>query len=173
MVWLFWLLASVVLVFGFVVFRGAPYVPSHKKEVRRAFTDLYKLSSKDILIDVGSGDGVILRLASSKGAQARGYELNPVLVLISRFLSRRDEKVKTYLRDFWLTKLPENTTVVYAFTVTRDIEKMAHKIQTEANRLGRTLYFISYGSWIEGRTQIKEVGAHHLYKFDPLQEEKP
>jgi hypothetical protein len=173
MVELFWIIFVIVMVFGFVVFRGAPYVPSHRSQVTRAFSkELYPVGDKDVVIDVGSGDGIILRLASKQGARAIGYELNPVLVMISQFLSRHDKRVKTYLSDFWLTSLPDETTLVYGFMVTRDIEKMAKKLQDEANRLKRPLYFICYGTSITSHSKLKELGAHHLYKFEPLHTKK-
>lgn len=165
---LFWLVAIVIIVFNFVVFRGAPYVPSHKKQVKGAFKELYALGSKDVLVDVGSGDGIILREAVRHGATAIGYELNPVLVFISRFLSRNNKKVTVYLADFWFVHLPAETTVVYAFAVTRDINKMATKLQNEATRLNKPLYFISYGNAIPGRPPVKVVRAHTLYRFEPL-----
>ena len=170
--WWAWVIAGIVLLFGFVVFRGAPYVPSHKKEVRRALKDLYALDKSDVLVDVGSGDGIILREAARQGARAVGYELNPALVLISKFLSRGDKRISTRLVDFWLTPLPNDTTVVYAFTVTRDIKKMAAKLQTESTRLKRPLYLISYGSNIPTLEPVKAVKAHYLYRFEPLQPEK-
>lgn len=166
---LFWIFAAIVLLFGFVVFRGAPYVPSHKREVAKAFDELYKVTGSDVVVDAGSGDGIILRLAAARGARVIGYELNPALVAISRFLSRRDKKTKVHLSDFWLTPLPKETTLVYGFMVQRDIEKMAKKMQAEADRLDRPLYFMSYGSAIESRPKLKELGAHHLYLFNPLQ----
>ena len=168
MAWIFWLFAAVVLLFGFVVFRGAPYVPSHRRQVQRAFDELYKITDKDVVVDVGSGDGLILRLAASRGARAVGYELNPALVAITRFLSRGDKKVSAHLADFWLTRLPEDTTLVYGFMVQRDIEKMAKKMQQEADRLGRPLYFMCYGSSIQSHPKLGELGAHHLYCFEPL-----
>lgn len=170
--WVFWLVATLVLLFGFVVFRGAPYVPSHRRDVKQAFDELYELSGKDVLVDVGSGDGIILRQAATRGAKAIGYELNPALVAISRFFSRRDPKTSVLLRDFWLTPLPDETTVVYGFIVTRDTKKMSQKMQAEANRLGRPLYFISYGNELKDRQKTKERGAHHLYRFDPLHRAK-
>lgn len=168
MEWL-WLLAGVVLLFGFVVFRGAPYVPTHKKEIKGAFEELYPLGKNDVLVDVGSGDGVVLRVASTYGAQAVGYELNPALVFIAQFLSRGDSNVSVRLADFWLTQLPDNTTVVYAFAVSRDIPKMTAKLQNEATRIGRPLHLITYGSNIADRTPVKVVRAHFLYTFEPLQ----
>lgn len=164
---LVWGVVIIVLVFGFVVFRGAPYVPSHRKDVKRAFTELYPLSNKDVLVDVGSGDGVILRLAAECGAQAVGYELNPILVMISRFLSRGNNKIRTQFADLWLTKLPDDTTVVYAFTVSRDGKKLMRKLQREVNRLRRPVHLIMYGSAAPTLEPVREVSAFHLYTLTP------
>ncbi|TAL14860.1 methyltransferase domain-containing protein [Patescibacteria group bacterium] len=165
-IWIGWVL---VLTFGIVVFRGAPYVPSRRRYIKQAFTDLYPLNSKDVLVDVGSGDGIVLRIASEYGTKAIGLELNPVLVLISRLLSRRDKNVQVKLVDFWLTPLPDNTTVVYAFMVTRDIKKITKKMQAEANRLGRSLAFITYGNRLPGREYNNALVGYALYTFVPLQ----
>lgn len=171
--WVVWLLGAIILIFGIVVFRGAPYVPSHRRQVERAFDELYVVSDKDVVVDVGSGDGIVLRLASRRGARATGYELNPILVALSRILSRHDKNVRVQLSDFWLVSLPAETTLVYGFLVVRDIEKMVCKLQLEANRLHRPFYFISYGAMITSRPPLKKLGAHHLYKFEPLQDKEP
>lgn len=168
MTWL-WVVGVIIVLFGFVVFRGAPYVPSQKRYIRQAFKELYPLSPNDTLVDVGSGDGVVLRIASECGARAIGYELNPILVLISRFISRNDNKVSVRLADFWFTSLPDTTTVVYAFSVTRDAKKMAKKMQSETNRLQRTLHFISFGNTLTGLESDATLGAYNLYTFYPLQ----
>ncbi|MDB5186842.1 MAG: hypothetical protein JWM07_314 [Candidatus Saccharibacteria bacterium] len=168
MTW-FWLLFAVVVIFGFVVFRGAPYVPSRKKELAKAFDELYRLSAKDVLVDIGSGDGIVLREAAKRQARAIGYELNPVLVVISQMLSRRQPLVETCLADFWFVRLPPETTVVYVFGESRDITKMAKKVADEAKRLKKTLAFISYGFVVPGQTPVKKVGAYYLYRFTPLQ----
>lgn len=165
---LFWLVTIIVLSLGWVVFRGAPYVPSQNRYIKRAFTQLYPLSSKDVLVDVGSGDGVVLRRAAFYGAHAIGYELNPLLVVISRFLSRSYGLVSIELADFWTTELPIDTTVVYAFLVTRDVKKMIAKMQTEATRLNRSLYFISYGNVLPSMMAEKTLDAYGLYCFHPL-----
>ena len=167
MIW-FWLVGAIVLLFGFVVFRGAPYVPSKKGDIERAFDDLYPLSKNDLLVDIGSGDGIVLRQAAKRGAHAVGYELNPLLVLISNWLSRNQPNVKVYLADFWSAKLPKETTVVYTFGESRDIEKMADKVAAEAKRLGKPLLFISYAFEVPRLNPVKKAGAHYLYRFDPL-----
>src|SRR3990167_11438551 len=84
--------ATILLVFGLVVFRGAPYVPTLRKNLEQGFRDVYPLSERDLLVDIGSGDGVVLRQAAKCGARAIGYELNPFLVVISKLLSRSEER---------------------------------------------------------------------------------
>lgn len=166
--WWFWLLFVSVITFGFVVFRGAPYVPSRKRQLAVAFDELYPLSKDDVVVDIGSGDGVVLREAAKRGARAVGYELNPVLVLISRYLSRQQPLVTTRLADFWFVALPPETTVVYVFGESRDIVKMAKKVRDEAQRLQKSLGFISYGFVVPGLEPDKKVGPYFLYRFTPL-----
>jgi hypothetical protein len=158
---------AIVLLFGFVVVRGAPYVPSHRKFARLALTKLYKISATDTLVDLGSGDGTILRLASKLGVKrAVGYELNPVLVLVSRFLARGDKKQSTHLADMWLTDFPADTTIVYLFAVTRDVGKLTRKLQEHADTHGRKLWCVTYGAGLQEES-VKELNAHKLYLFEP------
>lgn len=166
---IFYIFFVIIITFGFVVFRGAPYVPSHKKYAIEAFEKLYPLKSDDVLLDVGSGDGIILRIAEKYCKKAIGYELNPVLVIISRLLSLHSKKVSVKLADFWLVNIPDDTTVIYIFAVTRDIKKMMHKIQNESNRLKKNISVISYGNKFEGKKITKKNGPYFLYEFQPLQ----
>lgn len=172
MTWLFWAFSIVVLAFGFVVFWGAPYVPSKKKDLARALDELYPVGAGDVLVDIGSGDGLVLRAAARRGAKAIGYELNPLLVMISRLLSRNMPGIATYVANFWHIRLPHDTTVIYVFAVSRDIGRLTQKITEEATRLGRPLPLISYGCEVPGHTPLKTLGAHSLYEFTPLQASK-
>jgi len=167
-----WIVAILILVFGFVVFRGAPYVPSHRRFARQALTKLYHLKPDDVLVDLGSGDGVILRLATKKGARAIGYELNPVLVLISQLLAHGDKHQQTILADMWLTDFPADTTIVYVFAVTRDAKKLTRKLQAHADEHGRDLWCITYGAGLGDKEPVKTLQAHSLYLFEPLHEKQ-
>lgn len=156
------------IAFGFVVFWGAPYVPSHRREAEKAFEVLWPLSKKDLLVDLGSGDGVILRLAARKGAKAIGYELNPLLVLLSRLLSRRFSIVEVHTANFWQRHLPKKTTVVYVFSVTRDMAKLEAKLQAEANYQGRAFQLVLYAMKLPTKKPAGIHRAHTLYMFTPL-----
>lgn len=163
------IVAGIVLLFGFVVFVGAPYVPSKRREVEAAFSRLRPLDKNDLLVDLGSGDGLVLRAAARRGARAVGYELNPALVWISRWVSRRYPRIEVRTANMWRVSFPAETTVVYVFAVTRDIEKVARKVQTEANRLGRSLDCITYGSTFLAEQATGSQGGHTYYRFLPLQ----
>lgn len=170
---MFWFWASllvVVCIFGLVVFRGAPYLPSQKKYVKLALTKLYPISKNDVLVDVGSGDGIVLREASKRGARAVGFEINPILVILSRFLARNDKRIRIRLVDFWLSHLPDDTTVVYVFSVGRDMRKIVNWIQNETTRIGHPISLISFGFGFGDMKVTKKVEPYYLYVFHPLQQ---
>jgi SAM-dependent methyltransferase len=164
-------LILIVVVF-FTVFFGAPYVPTKIRDVRIAFNDICKLTPKDVVLDLGSGDGKVLREVSRRGAKAVGYELHPILVGITKLLSRHDKNVQVKLGNFWHMTFPSNTTVVYLFGDSRDILRMTKKIESEALRLKRELRVLSYGFELPGHTIAKSAGAHNLYVFQPLHYKK-
>lgn len=167
MTW-FYIVGGIVALLGFSVFVGAPYVPSRRRDLKNMFNELYPLSSSDTVIDVGSGDGIILREASLRGATAVGYEISPLLVAISKWLSRHDPKVSITMANFWLTKFPNETTVIYAFSVERDAQRLTKKIQNEATRLGKPLTLICYGSPLPKKPAERTFEAYHLYLFEPV-----
>lgn len=171
MIALWILLVALFVCFGLIAFRGAPYVPSHRKDIKRAFSDLYPLAPHDVVVDIGSGDGIVLREVAQLGARAIGYELNPMLVALSRLLCREYDGIEVRLADFWLAKLPDEATVFYAFSVSRDIPKMVKKLQAHVDCTRKPVTFITYGSNIPGREPTAELGAHTLYHLTPLQGE--
>jgi SAM-dependent methyltransferase len=164
---LVYIVGAIVLLLGFSVFFGAPYVPSRRRDLVRMFDELYPLSALDVVIDVGSGDGIILREASRRGAKAVGYEINPLLVAISILLSRNDKNVTVTVANFWLATFPDATTVIYAFSVERDANKLTQKIQTQANQLNKPLTLICYGSPLPKKPAQRTFEAYHLYVFEP------
>lgn len=158
----------VVLAFGAIVLRGAPYVPTKRKLLERAFDKLYPLTKDDVLVDIGSGDGIVLRAAADRGARAIGYELNPILVVISRLLSR-DPRISIRLADFWHVALPPETTIVYTFGESRDIKRMFEKAAQAALVHKKELYFMSFGFPVPGEKEEKYDGSFYLYRIKPLQ----
>lgn len=164
MMWLA-VVGGIVIVFGFVVFFGAPYVPSRRKYIARMFEELRPIDESDTVVDIGSGDGVVLREVSRRGARAVGYELNPLLAWISRLLSGGDSRVAIHLANAWRVTLPKETTVVYIFSVHRDADKLIRLMKKEAKRLGRPLSLVCYANPLPNMKPVRSFEAYHLYIF--------
>lgn len=165
MMLLVWILAGLAGLFGFVVAFGAPYLPSLRGEVRKAFTTLYPLKKDDVVIDLGSGDGVVLLEATRRGAHGYGYELNPALVLLSRLRLRG--RAKIHLANMWKIELPPDTTLVYVFSVSRDVSRLATFLENEATRLKRPLMVMIFGAGLPDRKPKATLKAHSLYEIKP------
>jgi hypothetical protein len=97
----------------------APFVPTPLDVVHRMLT-LAKVGPNDYVIDLGSGDGRIVREAASKfGARGFGVEHDPELVARSQELARREgvaDKVAFMTQDLFQTDLSDATVVtMYLF----------------------------------------------------------
>jgi hypothetical protein len=162
---------GLVLIVGYTAFFGAPYVPSHAKQVERAFGELRPLTASDVVVDLGSGDGVVLRTALQMGAsKAIGFEIHPILVGISRLASARyGSRISVKTTNMRSAKPPKGVTVVYVFSVGRDLKRLSVLMQQWANSEQRTIECILYGHTFLGEAPVRTVGAHSLYAFTPLQ----
>lgn len=167
MLWAY-IVGSFVVLIGISAFFGAPYVPSRRRDVKRMFDELVSIDSSDVVLDFGSGDGLVLREVSRRGARAIGYEIHPLFVGISKLLSMGDDRVAIHLVNAWTAPFPEGVTVVYAFSVGRDGVKLARKVQREVDAQGSAMKVVCYGNPLPGVTPIESFEAYHLYIFQPL-----
>lgn len=162
------ILAVLVLIFLLPGLTGAPYVPTLKKSVELALTKLYPIKKGDFLIDLGAGDGVVLYTATKHGAKALGIEINPILTLIAKWRFRKNKKIAMKCRNFYHCHFPKETTVVYAFAVSIHIEKIRRKIEDEATRLDKPIYFISNAFNLKDLKPLKQLDTFYLYKIEPI-----
>lgn len=162
---LFWIFVAVVVLFGFVVAFGAPYVPSLRGEVRSAFRDLYPLGSDDLVVDLGAGDGVVLQEAVRRGARGVGYEINPLLVLTANLRLRGQATVR--MRNMWAVDLPQDTSLVYVFSVTRDSKRLGRYLQHQADKRGSVVTVMTFGTGLKDYQPTRTLKAHSLYEIHP------
>jgi hypothetical protein len=120
----------------FSSFKGAPYVPTTKKEMMIVLKRA-KLKRGKTFVEFGSGDGRIVRQAVKQyGVKGTGVEINPLLVWWSRFLSKRDNTsqfitfIKTSVFDYPLT----NTDYLYVFLMPQLLEKLQPKFRKELKK---------------------------------------
>ena len=64
-------------------FFGAPFQPSSNKALKEIIK-LAKVKRGDRVADLGSGNGKIVIEFAKRGIEAHGYEINPLLVWLSR-----------------------------------------------------------------------------------------
>lgn len=157
----------VTLLFAATVLVGAPYVPSLHREVRTAFQDLYPVSETDLVVDLGAGDGSVLIEASRFGARCHGVEVNPVLGLIAKLRLRSNATIR--VANMWQTHLPKETTLVYVFSVSRDMTKLSEYMEREVQRLQTPVTLMTFGAELTSKEPIRRRKAHTLYEFIPLQ----
>jgi SAM-dependent methyltransferase len=81
----------------------------------RALLELANVTSKDVVYDLGSGDGrIVITAARELGARGVGVEIDPALVAKSRATARRlglAERVRFVEQDLFQTDLGEATVV--------------------------------------------------------------
>src|SRR5690606_15342477 len=124
------LLASVILLFSFVLVFGAPYLPTLGRQQEVAL-ELLDLKPGQTLLELGSGDGRMLVAAAKRGIRAVGYELNPLLFAYSWLVTRRYRRLVTVkCVNFWQASWPQ-TDGIYVFLLDKFMPKLHTKITQE------------------------------------------
>ena len=119
-----------VLAFGLGAWRGAPYLPILRQPAQDLL-DLAELRPGQTLIDLGSGDGRLLRLAAQRGIRGIGYEINPWIYLVSRVVCFKYRHLVTlHLGDYWRVTLPPREAVA-VFLIERHMARLEQKLATE------------------------------------------
>lgn len=163
----FIIIGCIIILFGAVAFRGAPYVPTLRRSVNNGL-DLLRLDKDDLVIDLGSGDGNVLKAVAQRGHRALGYELNPVMCLVAklRCLSYK-KRVTVQWRDFWLAEWPQEAKAVYVFLAGPYMGHLARKLGTEMAKRNQPLQVVSNGFAIPGYLPKKIAGGMYLYELQP------
>ena len=159
-IWLFLLVILLSLQFT-VLKRGAPYVPTLHKQREQAL-DLLDLKPGQTMIDLGSGDGAMLKAAADRGLNVVGYEINPLLVLISRLRTiKYGKQVKIIRGNFW-KKQWSDADAVFVFLTGTYMQKLDEQMQKSFSRPVR---LVTYGFQMKDKRPYKKSGAFFLYKY--------
>lgn len=155
------LLIILLAMFFLAVFFGAPYLPTLKPQVKSAL-DLLDLKEDQTLLELGSGDGRVLREAASRGINAVGYEINPALVIISYFVTLRyRQRVTIRWRNYWRGDW-HKADGVYTFLLDKYMGKLDKKIKSQSPRPRKLASF----AWkIPGKKLDGEKNGVYLYKY--------
>jgi hypothetical protein len=158
------LTALIPLMFSLSFFFGAPFVKTPVK-ITQEMLDLIELGKNDIFVDLGSGDGSVLIEAYRRGALAKGYEINPFLVVLSKLkfkIKRMDNNVITYAKPYQKGNF-RNATVVFCYTLPRFIASLEKKLSKD---LPQNSKIISYKFNFPNLKLLKETKSG-IYIYSP------
>jgi len=157
-------LLFLILQIGFVIFffymciasvTGAPFVPT-KNAPADAMIRLAGIKKGDTIYDLGSGNGKLLLLAARKGAKAIGYEINPILVLLSNLRGAR-----TKWKNFWGADI-HDADVIFIYLLPWKMKRLADKLKREL-KPGATV--VSNSFIFPGWKIVRQDAANHVYVF--------
>lgn len=160
---MWWLIMFVLaLSIGIGAFFGAPFVPTHRSVIKQAL-NLINLKPGGLLLDLGAGDGRLLKAAAERGWPAVGYELNPIFWLIARINTWRARVlVQLKLSDYLSADWPSETSVIYIFGSTRAMARLADKLKLWP----APVRIVSYGFALPGYKPVKTVGGFLVYELN-------
>ena len=153
--------AVVFIAFTFVVAYGAPYLPTLRAKVPLAL-DMLDLEKGQTLLELGSGDGRLLRAAAERGLNAVGYELNPLLVIYSKLITFKYRKqVRIVWENYWKAEWPK-TDGIFVFLLQPYMEKLDKKITQEKLK---NISLVSFAFTINSKKPAKQKEGLYLYKY--------
>lgn len=85
--------------------QGAMYTSTGRVKIRKAL-DAVTMKRGELLVDIGCGDGRVLRAARKRyGVSCLGFEINPIAFAKARLLSMGRKGVEIRCRNFWKADL--------------------------------------------------------------------
>ncbi|HZM63678.1 MAG TPA: methyltransferase domain-containing protein [Candidatus Saccharimonadales bacterium] len=160
---IFWLIATVlVLTFGFVVIFGPPYLPTRRQQIEAAL-DLLALKPGQTMLDLGAGDGRVMRAAAQRGWRVVGVELNPLLVLIAKLSTWRYRKqVRVIWGDYFrVTWPPANG--IFTFMIGRQMAQLDKYIKAWPHK---PVKLASFAFTVPGKKPAAQRKGIFLYEYN-------
>jgi SAM-dependent methyltransferase len=108
--------------------RDVVWVPTPSVLVEKML-DVAHVTSRDYVMDLGSGDGRNIIAAAKRGARALGVEYNPDMVELSRRIAEKEgvaDKAKFVQGDMYEADI-SNATVMALFLLPENLNKLAPK----------------------------------------------
>ena len=141
---------------------GAPFDPSDRETVKKMVA-LANIQPCKKAADLGSGDGRVVIALAKAGAEAHGYEINPLLVWWARRNIRKaglTDKASIHWKSFWRENFVsfDAITVFGVNYIMKDLEKKLRKeLKTNARVVSNTWPFPTWShSLKEGNVYLYE-----------------
>lgn len=149
---LFLIVAFVMLAFD--IFLDLPYVATDRKKLK-TIIKFANIKAEETVVDLGSGDGRLLLASAQEGARSIGYELNPLLIFLTKIkahLRGEPSRTKAHLggekshqgsvnvlhQSFWKADL-KIADVIFVYSLKRDIKKFEDFVFKNAKKGTRVI----------------------------------
>lgn len=112
------------------VTKGALYVSTSRARIA-AFMDAVPMNSGQLLVDLGCGDGRVLRYVRKRyDVQAVGFEINPLAYLKARAVCFGVQGVEIRLQNFWRADLT-GADIVFCYLFPDLMKSLSAKLRSE------------------------------------------
>lgn len=165
-----WLLFLILLVFvasaAYAGMRGAPWVPTWKKDIERA-RNLLALKQGETLYELGCGDGrVTTALTKGTGANGVGIELSLGHWMVSNL--RKILSGAHHVRFIWADVFHQDLSgadAVYLFLMPETYEKIRPKLEKDLKPGTRIVSYVwSIPGWVPTKVDRAE-GRSNVYLY--------
>jgi len=143
----------------FLTYR-AIFIPLPRSTVKRILR-LAKVGKKDVVYDLGCGDGRIVIEAARMGAKAVGMENNPLLYWMCKRNVEKSNLAKRIklIRGNFFKKDLHDATVVVAYLTQKVNERLQPKLERELHACTKVVSADHTFAWKE----IKRIKTGHFY----------
>jgi 16S rRNA A1518/A1519 N6-dimethyltransferase RsmA/KsgA/DIM1 with predicted DNA glycosylase/AP lyase activity len=122
------------------------------------------LASGDTIIELGCGDGRVMRRLAAAGYNVIGYELNPILVAVAHIYTwRYRQKVTIIWGDYWRKEWPP-AKGMYVFLLEKYMKKLDKKLGKYSKTNG-PISVVSYAFQIPKKRAKTSKSGLYLYKY--------
>jgi cyclopropane fatty-acyl-phospholipid synthase-like methyltransferase len=144
--------------------RDVPFVPTPERVVEKML-EVAKVGPKDVVYDLGSGDGrIVIAAAKKHGARAVGIDIDPERIKEARDNARRagvSDRVEFRQEDLFKADFSE-ATVVTMYLLTGVNQRLRPKLLAELKPGTRLVsHAFDMGDWKP--TQTHKVGTSTVY----------
>ena len=136
-------------------FIGAPWAPTRMASVRKAFDNI-GIGEKDVVVDLGAGNGAILFEAANRGARGVGYELSPIMWVVEYINKMHKKGVQIIYGNFFKKALPKDTTLLFLFLMPKHMNHIGAYISSQ--KLDNKTLVLSYAF------PFKNIQTLHVYR---------
>lgn len=159
--WVIMTAAVIILLFGFVIAVGPPYLPTLTKQTEVALAML-SLKEGETLLELGSGDGRVMLAAAKQGIKVVGIELNPILVIASIIVTWKYRKqVRVIWGSYWGAPWPR-ADGIFTFMLPKYMSKLDERVEKWRNK---PIKLASFAFAVPNREPTEQRDGVLLYEY--------